>query len=682
MINYPFTKKINQIDNYFNKNIEDPYRWLENDKDEEVISWTKEQNKLTDNYLNEIEYKDKIKERYQELMNFPKLHSPMKVGEYLFYYKNNGLENQYIIYFKKGEFEEEKIFLNPNEYNKEGTISFKLLESNEDHTLMAYLISKDGSDWNEIKIRNILLNKDLNDLIQWVKFSSFSWYNDGFFYSRYPKPKEGLEFSEKNENHMVYYHKINTNQEEDILEYQNLENLNLYHSLNITKDKKFLILHIFSGTDNNDIYFKNINSNNKNYIPIFKGFKSKNILLDHINNQFYIYTNLNSNNFKLISINNDLSNLLNPIDIIPEKNYMLSSVSTCGGFLFSKYLIDVNSKIFKMNLEGKNQIEIELPGLGSCSDFDGEPNDKFLYYSYTSFIYPTTIFKYDILNNLSIEFFKPEIKFNPNDFEDKQVWYKSKDNTLIPMFLISKKNIIQNNNNPIYLYGYGGFSIGITPYFSILSILLMEKGFIYAIPNIRGGDEFGEKWHQEGMLLNKKNVFDDFIYAIKYLINNNYSNPSKIVISGSSNGGLLTGYCLTQYPELFGCVLIDVGVLDMLRYHKFTIGWGWIPEYGSSEENEEIFNYLYSYSPLHNIKNNINYPSTLIITGDHDDRVIPAHSFKFTATLQNNQKSNNPILLKVNINVGHGSSTPISKIIEEQTLKLTFIFKSLNLNFF
>lgn len=664
-LEYPETRKEEVVDDYFGTEITDHFRWLENDTATETEAWVKAQNKVTFNYLENIPYRNKIKDRLTELYDYPRVSSPRKVGDYYFFYKNDGLQNQAVIYYQKGRDGEAKVFIDPNKLSDKGTIAINLLGASHDNKYIAYSQSNAGSDWTEIYIREVATNKQLDDKLEWVKFSGASWYKDGFFYSRYPKPAPGTELSGDNKNHSIYYHKLGTPQSEDVLFYNNETNPNLYHYGNITENQEYLIMYASSGTDGFETYFKNL----KNDGPLTKvcsGFANKTSIIDFYNGKFYAITDIDAPNYRLVSFTPDKFNQEDWTDVIPETEETLSSVSTGGGYLFANYLRNAQSEVVQFNYDGSKVRDIEFPAPGSAGGFSGKRDYKTLFYSFTSFTYPTTIFEFDIATGESTIFNQPELKFDPSEFESKQVWYKSKDGTEVPMFIVYKKGMERNGNNPTLLYGYGGFNISLTPSFNVSNIVFLENGGIYALANLRGGGEFGENWHQQGMKEKKQNVFDDFISAAQYLIDENYTSSSKLAIRGGSNGGLLVGAAMTQRPELFAVALPAVGVLDMLRYQKFTVGKGWVPEYGSADSSKTEFDYLYAYSPLHNLKDGTKYPSTLITTGDHDDRVVPAHSFKFAARLQEAHNGKNPVMIRIETDAGHGAGKPISKIIEEQ----------------
>ncbi len=674
---YPLTKREAIVDNYHGTKITDPYRWLEDDRAPEVEAWVKEQNAVTQAYLKEIPYRKKIADRYSALFNFTKMHSPLKAGEYYFYYKNEGLQNQAIIYQKKGKKGAEKVFIDPNKLSAQGTVAITILGCSKDHKYLAYAQSKAGSDWQEIHIMEIETGKKLPDVIEWVKFSSAAWYKNGFFYSRFPPAKDGEELSGKNVYHSVYYHQLGEDQAKDTLVYKNEAQPEPNHYCYVTEDDKYLVMYAALGTHGYELFYKDLSKSNSNFIKLFAGYDHKNNVVFHADGKFLVHTDVFAPKYRLVEI--DLANPSpeNWKEIIPETAHLLQSITKGGGKLFAEYLQNATSRIFQYDTKGTLEKEISLPGLGSVIGFSGKAKDKEIFYSFTSFVYPGSIFLYEVETGESKPFFETDLTVDPTQFVEKQVFYKSKDGTEVSMFLVHKKDLVLDRNNPTFLYGYGGFNVNLTPSFSASRFVLLENGGVFAMPNLRGGGEYGEDWHQGGMLHNKQNVFDDFIAAAEFLIGEKYTQSSKLAIAGGSNGGLLVGACMTQRPSLFAVAFPAVGVLDMLRYHKFTIGYAWAVEYGSSDEAAHFENLL-SYSPLHNLKKGINYPSTMVTTGDHDDRVVPAHSFKFAAELQHTHAGENPVLIRIATNAGHGAGKPTSKIIEEQADQWAFFFYNTN----
>ncbi|NNE26192.1 MAG: S9 family peptidase [Saprospiraceae bacterium] len=673
-VEYPETYKDSSIvEDYHGNAVADPYRWLEIDTASNVKEWVKAQNEVTFDYLEQIPYRDAIKDRYEDLFNYVKLSSPSKAGDYYFFYKNDGLQNQSVLYIQKGEEGEPEVLLDPNAMSEDGTVAINLIGFSEDKKYMAYSRQDAGSDWQEIHVMEIASKKKLPDVLKWVKFSGASWKNDGFYYSRYPAPEDGTELSAANAGHSVYYHKLGTDQSEDVLVFSNPEKPKMYHFTSITEDRKYLVLYASTGTDGYETYVKDLDTPNAEFKALFSGFDNKSSVVHNIGDQFLVLTDIDAPNYRLIQVPYSDPSKENWKEILPEQKNSLENVSTGGGKLWASYLKNATTRIYRYDYDGGNERRIKLPGLGSANGFGGEEDDDHFFYSYTSFVTPNTIYKFDVASGESTEFFESQLKYNPDDYTQKQVFYTSKDGTKIPMFIVYKTDLKLDGNNPTYLYGYGGFNVSLTPYFSTSRLILLENGGVFAMPSLRGGGEFGEEWHKAGMLHNKQNVFDDFIAAAEYLINNRYTSKEKLAIAGGSNGGLLVGACMTQRPDLFAVAFPAVGVMDMLRYHKFTVGWGWVPEYGSADE-EEHFENLYSYSPLHNLKPGTNYPATMITTADHDDRVVPAHSFKFGARLQECHDGDNPVILRIETDAGHGAGKPTSKIIEEEADRWSFMF--------
>lgn len=672
-IDYPKTKKIDHTDDYFGTKISDPYRWLENDTAEDTKAWVVEENKATNAYLSQIPFRDKLKNRLTEIFNYPKYSSPFRAGEYYFFNKNDGLQNQSVIWYQKGMDGTPEVFLDPNKMSDDGTAAVSLMGFSKDKKMVAYAINQSGSDWQTIYVMDVASKKQMPDEIKWAKFTGATWNGNGFYYCRYDTPVKGKEFSNKNEYHKVYYHKLGDAQDKDELVFEDKSQANRYYGVQMTEDERFLILYISAGTDGVELKYKDLLKGDKNFNQLTRGFDDNHAIIDNVGDKFLMQTDASAPNQRIVLVdplNNDPKNWK---EVVPEKPYLIESAGTGGKKLFVNYLKDVASHVYQYELDGTGEHEIELPGLGTASGFGGNFDDKVIFYTYTSFTYPPTIFKYDIATAKSDVFRKSEVKFNPEDYESKQVFYTSKDGTKVPMFIVHKKGIELNGNNTTLLYAYGGFNVNLTPGFSPARILLLENGGVYALANLRGGGEYGEKWHEGGKLMNKQNVFDDFIAAGEYLIKEKYTSSQKLAIQGGSNGGLLIGACMTQRPDLYKVCIPQVGVMDMLRYHKFTVGWGWAVEYGSSD-SLNYFNYLKGYSPLHNIKDSVDYPATMITTADHDDRVVPAHSFKFAATLQEKSLKKNPALIRIDTKAGHGAGKPTKKIIEEQSDIYSFIF--------
>lgn len=675
-VTYPATYQDSSKDEYHGVTIEDPYRWLENDRSVETEEWVKAQNAVTFDYLSKIPYRKNIEDRYRELYNYARYSNPIKVGDYYFFYKNDGLQNQAVIYKQKGIDGTPDVFMDPNTLSDKGTVSINLSNHSPDEKHLAYLKQEAGSDWAEIRVIQVAGNTELPDVIKHVKFSGVAWDKYGFYYSRYPDPEEGSKFSAANQFHSVYYHRLGTSQNEDELIYRDEKNPTHNHNVDITEDQNYIVLTKSSGTDGFETYFKK-NGDKSPFKPLYTGFKNKNYIIDHVNGQFYMLTDVDAPNYRLVQVDPDRTENSNWRDIIPEQKNLLAGVSLCGGKLVAEYLVDVTSRVKIMNLDGSGEVELKLPGLGTFSGMVGKKDDPTAFYSFSSILYPSTVFKYDFQTNQSNPYFKSTLLFNPADFEEKQIFYTSKDGTKVPMFVVCKKGLKLDGQNPTYLYGYGGFNISVTPGFNPWTIMLLENSGVYALANIRGGGEYGEAWHQAGMLDKKQNVFDDFIAAAEYLINEKYTSKDKLSIAGGSNGGLLVGACMTQRPDLFAVAFPAVGVLDMLKYHQFTIGHAWAVEYGSSDDPAHFKNLL-GYSPYHNLKPGVKYPATLVTTADHDDRVVPAHSFKFAARLQQHHSGKNPVLIRIETEAGHGAGKPVSKIIEEGADRLAFLFYNTN----
>ncbi len=663
---YPETRKdTTVVDDYHGTRVADPYRWLEDDRSTETAAWVAAQNAVTQDYLAQIPYREQIKQRLTELYDYPKEGTPFRVGEYYFFYKNDGLQNQSVLYYQKGLDGTPEVFLDPNTLSKDGTVALNTVTFSKDDRYAAYSVSRSGSDWVDIYVMEVATRKQLADKIEWVKFSGASWGDGGFYYSRYDAPAEGASaYSAKNEFQKVYFHKLGTSQAEDRLIYEDKTHPLRYFSGFVSDDFRWLFIVGSEGTSGNEILYKNLTVPNASFKTLFKGFANDYSIVDCIGNTAYVLTNDAAPNFRLVSV--DL-NAAVPVatDVIPESENLLEWATTAGGAIFAGYLKDASSRVYQYGFDGALVREIALPGIGTAGGFSGEAEDTEVFYGFSSFNVPPTSYRYTIADGTSTLYHETKVNFDVSAFTVEQVFYPSKDGTRVPMFLVYKKGLKRDGSNPVYLYAYGGFNISRTPGFSASNILLLEQGGIYALANIRGGGEYGEAWHRAGMLEKKQNVFDDFIAAAEYLIAEKYTSPQKLAIAGGSNGGLLIGACLTQRPDLYCATFPMVGVLDMLRYHRFTIGWGWVVEYGSAD-NAADFPYLYKYSPLHNIKRGTCYPPTMIMTADHDDRVVPAHSFKFGATLQAAQGCENPILLRVESDAGHGAGKPISKSIQEQ----------------
>ena len=661
---YPETLKKEVVDNYFDIDVIDQYRWLEDDRSKETEAWVKAENKTTFAYLNNISFRSDLKKRLEHLWNYEKISAPFKEGEFTYFYKNDGLQNQYVIYRQK-ENETPEVFLNPNEFSKDGTISLGGLSFSDSGNIVAYSISEGGSDWRKIIVMDVSSKEIMEDTIIDVKFSGLSWKkNEGFFYSSYDKP-EGSELSAKTDQHKLYYHKLGTSQSEDQLVFGGTdEEKHRYVSGSVTEDGNYLFVSASVSTSGNKLFMKDLSKPKSAFVVILNHTDSDTYVMENEGSKLYLATNLNAPNKKIVTVDASNPSPENWVDFIPETEHVLSP-SSGGGYFFAEYMVDAVSKVKQYNYEGEIIYDVELPGIGSVGGFRGKKEDSVLYYSFSNYKTPSTIYSYNPSDGKSIIYKKPDVDFNPENYVSNQVFYTSKDSTKVPMIITHKKGLKLNGENPTILYGYGGFNISLTPSFSIANAVWMEQGGIYAVPNLRGGGEYGKKWHKAGTKMQKQNVFDDFIAAAEFLIENKYTSSEFLAVRGGSNGGLLVGAIMTQRPELMKVALPAVGVLDMLRYHTFTAGAGWAYDYGTAEDSKEMFEYLIGYSPVHNVKEGIEYPATLVTTGDHDDRVVPAHSFKFAAELQDKQSGNNPTLIRIETDAGHGAGTPVSKTIEQ-----------------
>ena len=652
------------VDDYFGEKIADPYRWLEDDRSEETAEWVKAQNEITNEYMSHINFRDDVRDRLQELYNYEKVSSPFKEGDYTYFYKNDGLQNQSVVY-RKDEEGNEEVFLNPNEFSEDGTTSLSGMFFTKDGSRMAYTISEGGSDWRKVIVMDTETKEEIEDSLMNVKFSGISWRgNDQFYYASYDKP-EGSELSAKTDQHKLYLHKVGTPQSEDKVVFGGSENeKHRYVNGYLTEDQRYFIVSASTSTSGNKLFIRDLEDENGELIPVVNDTDSDVYVLDNKEDTLYIVTNRNAPNQRVVKVNAANPSPENWEDVIPETENVLSA-STGGGYLFAEYMVDALSEVKQYNYNGELVREIELPGQGSAGGFSGKEDEKELYFRFTNYSTPSSIYKYDVESGEYQTYWQPEIDFNADNYESKQVFYTSKDGTEIPMMITHKKGLEMNGNHPTILYGYGGFNISVTPSFNSLLPVWLEQGGIYAVPNLRGGGEYGKEWHQAGTQMKKQNVFDDFIAAAEYLIDQNYTSSEKLAISGRSNGGLLVGATMTQRPDLMKVALPGVGVLDMLRYHTFTAGAGWAYDYGTSEQSKEMFEYLYNYSPVHNVEEGTEYPATMVYTADHDDRVVPAHSFKFISELQNKHAGENPVLIRIETDSGHGSGKPTSKLLDE-----------------
>ncbi|TQI69262.1 prolyl oligopeptidase [Gramella sp. Hel_I_59] len=664
-LNYPETKKVDTVTDYFGTEVKDPYRWLEDDRSEETENWVKRQNEVTFDYLENIPYRNKLKDRLTKLWDYEKLSAPFTEGEKIYFFKNDGLQNQSVLYRRDSEEAEAKVFLDPNKFSEDGTTSLAGMSFSEDGKKLAYAISEGGSDWRKIILMNADDKKILGDTIKDVKFSGISWKgNEGFYYSSYDKP-DGSELSAKTDQHKLYYHKLGTPQGDDQIIFGNSEaQKRRYVGGSVTEDNRYLIISARNSTSGGELYMMDLQKVNPELVTILDNQDTDSYVIENEGSKLFIVTNLDAPNKKIVTVDASDPSPENWEDFIPETEHVLSP-STGGGYFFTEYMVDAISKVKQYDYDGKLVREVELPGVGSAGGFGAKKDKDVLYYSFTNYVTPGTIYKYDIDNGTSEVYNIPNIDFDPEQFTSEQVFYESKDGTKIPMIITYKKGTQLNGKNPTILYGYGGFNVSLTPGFSTAMSVWLEQGGVYAVPNLRGGGEYGKAWHDAGTKLKKQNVFDDFIAAAEYLIDNDYTSSDYLAVRGGSNGGLLVGATMTQRPELMKVALPAVGVMDMLRYHTFTAGAGWAYDYGTSEDNKEMFQYLYNYSPVHSIEPDTEYPATLVTTGDHDDRVVPAHSFKYAAELQDKQEGTNPTLIRIETNAGHGAGKPTSKIIEE-----------------
>lgn len=672
---YPETRKDTIVDNYHGTEVADPYRWLEDDNSSETKAWVEAQNKVSFGYLDQIPFRKALRERLEKLMNFEKFSTPFKEGGKYYYFKNDGLQNQSVLYVTDDPLKEGKVLLDPNTLSKDGTVSLGSLDFSADGKFMAYFLNEGGSDWTKAYVMDLQTGKHTADTLEWIKFSAIAWKGDGFYYSRYPSPKGGEALSGKNEFHALYYHKLGTPQAEDKLIFVDKQHgqRNVYGQT--TEDEQYLIISTSESTSGNTVWIMNTADATNKMIKVVDNFDYDHSIVDHLGGgTFLMVTNQEAPKKRLVQF--QIQNPGTWVNVIAEDKDPLSDVSLCGEKILASYMHNASSQIRVYGLDGKFIQNLELPGIGSVGGFSGKRKDNKAYYSYTSFIRPTTIYELDMQKLSSSLFKSPVVDFNFDGYETVQEWYSSKDGTKVPVFITKKKGLQQDGSHPTLLYGYGGFDVSITPSFSVSRLVLLENDGILAVANIRGGGEFGQEWHKAGTQENKQNVFDDFISAAEYLIQQKYTSKDKLAIQGGSNGGLLVGACMTQRPDLFAVAFPAVGVLDMLRYHQFTIGWAWATDYGKSDD-PKMFPHLIKYSPYHNVKDNA-YPATLITTADHDDRVVPAHSFKFAAALQAHQKSTKPVLIRVDVSAGHGAGKPTTKIIDEAADVLSFLFYNTN----
>ena len=676
---YPETRTVDVVDTLWGTPVADPYRWLEDDRDPEVVEWVGAQAATARMFLDGLPERDELRARCEELFNHPRVGIPRRIGEKVFLTRNDGLQNQSVIFVKDSEEAEERVFLDPNALSEDGTVTANLSGASPDGRYVVEVRNAAGSDWQEMRVLDLNTGESTGEVLEWVKFSGAAWVEGGFYYSRYPAP-EGSAYSAENTFHSVYFHKVGTPQSEDELVFRNDDEPNRYHFCGTTEDGQYVVLNTSTGTDGNSLHVKSLKEDGADWMPLVEGFTHHSSLVEHVKGTLYVLTDIDAPRYRLVAADpRDPSNIALWRDVLPESEDLLESVSVVGGQLWAIYLHNASNRVVRCDLDGSNPRVVSLPSeVGSVGGFGGKMDATELYYAFTSFTQPTSIYKLDIASGESTLWSMPDVAFDPSEFEARQEWYTSKDGTRVPMFVVHKKGLEKDGTNPTLLYAYGGFNISLTPSFSASNIAFLERGGIYAMPNLRGGGEFGEAWHKAGMLLDKQNVFDDFFAAGDYLVEQGYTSHEKLAIAGGSNGGLLVGAIMTQRPDFARVALPAVGVMDMLRYHKFTIGWGWIPEYGCADSSKADFDNLYGYSPVHNLRDGVTYPSTMVTTADHDDRVVPAHSFKFGARLQAAHSGPRPVLLRVETNAGHGAGKPIGKVLDEQADKWAFVLNELD----
>lgn len=672
-LQYPQTKKVDTIDTYFGTQVPDPYRWLENDQATDTKAWVKEENKVTQSYLKQIPYREEMRKRLELLWNYEKYSAPFKEGKYTYFYKNDGLQSQAVLYRQVGDNGTPEMFLDPNHFSAEGTTSLQGIDFTKNGDLAAYQISEGGSDWRKVIVIKTSDKSVVGDTLIDVKFSGLAWKGTyGFYYSSYDKPKAGSQLSGLTQYHKLFYHKLGTPQSTDKLIFGGDKTPRRYIGAYLTEDERFLVITAATSTTGNELYIQDLSKPGSQIVNVVDNFDNQHSVLDNVGSKLYIITNIYSPNFKIVTVDAENPSITHWKNLIPETKNVLSA-STAGGKIFAEYLKDATSFVQQYDMSGKLERTITLPSVGTATGFGAKKEEKETYYTFTSYVYPSTIFKLDIASGQSTVYKKSGVKFDPELYESKQVFYTSKDKTKIPMIITYKKGTVLNGENPLMLYAYGGFGVSLTPAFSTSNIILLEHGGIYAVPNLRGGGEYGETWHRKGIKMKKQNVFDDFIAAAEYLIKNKYTSKEHLAVSGGSNGGLLIGAMLTQRPDLFKVAFPAVGVMDMLRYNKFTAGAGWSYDYGTAEDSKEMFEYLYKYSPYHALKP-LEYPATMVTTADHDDRVVPAHSFKFGSRLQEYQKGTEPVLIRIETNAGHGAGQSTAQVISGQVDKWAFMF--------
>ena len=678
-ITYPTTAKGSVVDNYFGVQVQDPYRWLENDTSATTAAWVKAQNVVTKSYLEQIPFRSALKKRLTDLTNYPKYASPFKKNGKYYFYKNNGLQNQSVLCEQETLTSEPTVLLDPNTLSTDGTVALTNISFSKDGKYLQYSIARSGSDWNEIFVMDVKTRQLLPDHIKWSKFNGISWQGNGFYYSAFDAPEAGKEYSSKNEFEKIFYHIIGQPQSQDRIVFENKEFPLRECGSSVSDDEKFLFVTETETTTGNSLKMKDLSNPDSKFVELAPGFKNDYTVVDNVDGKIYVLTNWKAPKSRLMQIDPAQPSRDNWKEILPETENVLESVNIIGGKIIAEYMIDASNHVYAFDLTGKKQYEVKLPTLGSVTAISGDKNDKEAFYVFTSYTFAPTIFILDVEKNSTTTFHKSEVKINAEDYITEQVFYTSKDGTKVPMSITYKKGLKKNGKNPLMLYGYGGFNVSLNPTFNVSRIPFLENGGVYVVANLRGGGEYGEAWHMAGTKMHKQNVFDDFIASAEYLIATGYTSSKKLAIDGGSNGGLLVGACLTQRPDLYAVAIPEVGVLDMLRYNLFTIGWSWASDYGTSLESKEMFEYLKGYSPLHNVKPNTKFPATMVMTGDHDDRVVPAHSFKFAATLQAGNRGTKPTLIRIDSKAGHGAGKPIGKLLEAQADMWSFVMFNLGM---
>ena len=679
-LQYPQAAKDATVDEYFGVKVSDPYRWLENDTSAQTAAWVEAENKVTNAYLQKIPFRGKLLKRLTELSSYEKIGAPSKHHGKWYFSRNDGLQNQYVIYVKDQLDGEARVFLDPNKLSSDGTVALKSLNFSHNGRWAAYAISRSGSDWQEFFVIDLQTGELTNDHIEWAKFSRAAWQGDGFYYSAYDRPTEGKEFSNVNAGHKIYYHKMGTPQSQDVLFYQNPTQPMRFYEIDVNEDETMMYLYEAGDGAGNNLFVRDLRQNDSQFIQLTDNMDYQYNPIYNEGDKIYLYTNYGAPKGRIMTADIRKPGINDWQELVPEQKNTLSFANVINRQLILTYNQDASDHVFIYGLDGQLRHEVKLPMVGSV-DFSGKEKEPECFYTFTSFTMPGTIYRYDMATNQSTLYSQPSVKFRLQDYESRQLFFESKDGTRVPMFITYKKGLKRNGKNPVYLYGYGGFNIALGPGFSATRIPFLEKGGIYAQVNLRGGSEYGEEWHQAGTKMQKQNVFDDFISAAEYLIREGYTSKEKLAIVGGSNGGLLVGACMTQRPDLFKVAIPQVGVMDMLRYHKFTIGWNWASDYGTSDDSKEMFEYLKGYSPLHNLKPGTAYPATLVTTADHDDRVVPAHSFKFAATLQACHEGPNPVLIRIDTKAGHGGGKPLAKVLEEQADIYSFILYNMGVNY-